>query len=252
MPKDYLTPEERLFADRVEDMFSIVDSRSIPKFSSFLDERQQAIVKQVAPQGNYLLYAGHPGEGDRLMLGVFPDYCEPDGSLFPIVPITVRYRRQDTLSHRDFLGALMGLMIKREAIGDILVGEGLSVLFVTEPVAGVVLGELLKVGSCGVSCEQGLPDELPSAHQYRSVGGTVSSLRLDCVVALLTNLSREKASQLIRSGLVSKNAQTMDSISKEVAEGDKLSIRGYGKFLVGSVGTVTKKGRIHLECKKYI
>lgn len=146
----------------------------------------------------------------------------------------------------------MGLMIKREAIGDILVGEGLSVLFVTEPVAGVVLGELLKVGSCGVSCEQGLPDELPSAHQYRSIGGTVSSLRLDCVVALLTNLSREKASQLIRSGLVSKNAQPMDSISKEVAEGDKLSIRGYGKFLVGSAGTVTKKGRIHLECKKYI
>ena len=57
---------------------------------------------------------------------------------------------------------------------------------------------------------------------------------------------------MIRSGLVSKNAQPMDSISKEVAEGDKLSIRGYGKFLVGSAGTVTKKGRIHLECKKYI
>ena len=72
MPKDYLTPEERLFADRVEDLFSIVESRSIPKFSSFLDERQQAIAKQVAPRGNYLLYAGHPGEGDRLMLGVFP------------------------------------------------------------------------------------------------------------------------------------------------------------------------------------
>lgn len=243
-----------MFSDRVEDLFSIAETRSIPKFSPFLDERQQALARQVAAKsrGNYLFYSGHPGEGDRLMLGVFPDYCEPDGELFPIVPITVHYRRQDTLSHRDFLGALMGLMIKREAIGDILVGEGLGVLFVTEPVAGVVLDELLKVGSCGVSCQRGLPEELPSAHQYQSMGGTVSSLRLDCVVALVTNLSREKASQLIRSGQVSKNAQPMDSISKEVEEGDKLSIRGYGKFLIGPAGAVTKKGRIHLECKKYI
>lgn len=86
MPKDYLTPEERLFADRVEDLFSIVESRSIPKFSSFLDERQQAIAKQVAPRGNYLLYAGHPGEGDRLMLGFSLIIANQMAACFPSCP----------------------------------------------------------------------------------------------------------------------------------------------------------------------
>lgn len=99
------------------------------------------------------------------MLGAFPDYTdlmqEPAALFDCIQPVTLRYRAQDKLSHRDFLGSLMGLNITRESVGDILVGEGIAVLFVLRPVLPIIQEELAKVGRVGVRCENALPSELP-------------------------------------------------------------------------------------------
>ena len=96
---------------------------------------------------SWQLYGGFQ-EAERKVAGFFPDYVEIDEqlpSLFPLEPLTARFREQDKLSHRDFLGSLMGLRISREMIGDILVGNGFAVFFVLNQAVPPILNEMKKV-----------------------------------------------------------------------------------------------------------
>ena len=146
----------------------------------------------------------------------------------------------------------MGLNIKRELIGDILIADDYAVIFLLDPAHSLVLNELQKIGRVGVRIAEGSPETLPEPYQLKPIGGTVSSLRLDCLVAFFTNLSREKAAQLIRSGQVNLNFFETDEISHPVAEGDIVSIRGYGRFVLSKVGGLSQKGRLHLLGHQYM
>lgn len=253
-----LTQDDRYLLARVADAFRTADSNGRPKYTGFLDERQQDLVKAFAAQQHfhqYLFFGGFESAA-RKVLGAFPDYTdlmqEPAALFNCVQPVTLRYRAQDKLSHRDFLGSLMGLNITRESVGDILVGEGIAVLFVLRPVLPIILEELAKVGRVGVRCENALPSELPLEEHFLEIKDTVSSLRLDCIVSVLTKLSREKSAALIAQGLVTQNYEIVQSNSRAVQAGDTVSIRGYGKFSVAEAGNVTRKGRIQVLCKKYL
>lgn len=248
-----LSEEDRRLLDHGADLCRIAERTYLPRFTQFLDERQQELVRSVLgdfPEVTGRFWGGWD-QASRAMLGVFPPYEEAGEEAFPLCPITLTFRREDTVGHRDILGALMGLLIKRESIGDILTGEGFAVLFVTSAVAPVVLSELNKAGRVGLQVQEGLPLGLPQTGGFEEIRGTVSSLRLDSLVALLTRESRERAASLIRSGLVSLQYQPCTQVSHPFGEGDKVSVRGYGKYLVDAVGGVSKKGRIHLQCKKF-
>ena len=93
---------------------------------------------------------------------------------------------------------------------------------------------------------------MPWVQQYAPVGGVVASERLDCLVAFLAGTGREKAAQMVHAGLVSVNHREADSVSHRVNEGDIISIRRYGRFIVDMLGPVTKKGRLSVKCRKYI
>jgi len=96
------------------------------------------------------------------------------------------------------------------------------------------------------------PFELTEAQKYQDISGTVASLRLDCIVSLAANVSREKAAELIRTDRVDVNHLTADSGSRELREGDVLSVRGCGRFILSGIGGETKKRRIHIILKKFI
>lgn len=248
-----LSSEDRLLLDHVDDMRRIASEQYIPRFSSFLDERQAELARRAlrsAGWEDFTFSGGYEG-ASRVVLGVFPPYTDPQEQALPIVALTARFRPEDTLSHRDFLGSLMGLQIKREAVGDLLVGKGVAVLYLLPPVAQAVERELTKVGRVGVKLSQGAPEQLPLEEAFREIGGTVSSLRLDSLVALLTNQSREKAAALIRGGQVTLDFTVCQETDKPYEQGSRVSIRGFGKYVVETVGGVSKKGRTHLICKKY-
>ena len=249
-----LSGEEKLFLERIRDLVELCDQRGIPRFSAFLDERQQRIALSAGalPGVTCGFWGGFP-DAERKMFYALPDYCSPeDESLFPIRVITAEFPRQYSLTHRDFLGALMNLGLRREAIGDILVGEGRAVLFLWETVADLVLSELSKAGRVGLRLTEGCPEELPAAHAFQEIAGTVSSMRLDCVAALLIRESRDQTARLIRSGLVTVNSAVEESVSFQIHAGDKIAVRGHGKFLVSEIGAPTKKDRLHITCQKYI
>ena len=259
---------DSLFCARIADMVRQLDRTCTPCFTRFLDSREQRLAllelqRAHLPEDQFLFWTGFCVPDNvpaRRMLGLFPDYLAPaqgmDRSLqeeqFPIERIALSYREEDELTHRDILGALMGLNLKRELIGEILTGKDYAVLFCTGAAGQVILSELERVGRAGVKKQAGYEGELPEAYRLHYQTGTVSSLRLDCVVSLATNLSREKSAALIESGQVSLNFFEEEKISREVKESDILSIRGFGRYELSKIGSLSKKGRLHLTIGKYI
>ena len=191
-------------------------------------------------------------KAERTVLGVFPDYMEPLDEEFPVTGLTVKFRRQDALSHRDFMGSFLAQGVVRASLGDILAEEGRAVLFVKTELAPHFLSQIDKIGRVGVQITKGFTDPLPQAHSFQPMGGVVASERLDCLVAFLAGTGREKAAQMVHAGLVSVNHRETDSVSHRVNEGDIISIRRCGRFIVDMLGPVTKKGRLSVKCRKYI
>lgn len=246
--------EEKIFIARITDMIKIAQNRNTAKFSSFLNEREAILATNCLNREmcrEFMFYGGYD-DATRNMLGIFPDYITEYQSSFPIQAITFTYKKEYNLSHRDFLGALMSLQIKRDVIGDILVGEGRTVVFVNDSIAPLILEEISKIGRIGVNVEHGINCDLPVNHRYEEIDGTVSSLRLDSVVSIATRLSRDKASSLVKSSGVNLNYIDCYDCSKSLIEGDVFSIKGYGKYRLSEIGGNTKKGRVHISIKKYI
>ncbi len=229
-------------------------AQSRPRFVGFLDERQAVLVQNLMehiPFKNYMLWGGYDGS-ERVVFGAFPDFQQPDASAFPVVPITALYRSADTLSHRDFLGALLANGIVRETIGDILVEEGRSIIFAREEISEFVLSQTVKIGRAGVKLSRGAAEPLPQRSSFADFSAVVASARLDCMVSAALGTSREKASEMIRTGLVMLNHEINTSVSILVTQGGKFSVRGKGRFIVDRIGPQTKKGRLSIAGRKYI
>lgn len=264
---------DRLLRAKTADLARQMQRDNLPCFSRFLDGRERILAQRELqalrfPQDQYCFWEGFEADATtpsaaaplRCMLGLFPDYLAltegMDRSIweeqFPIFAVTLSYRAQDALTHRDLLGSLMGLDIKRELIGEILTAQDHAVIFCTQTAQQLILSELSRAGRAGVRVQAGRPEQLPPAIRLEDKTGTVSSMRLDCVVSLALNLSREKSAALIEGGQVNLNFFEETKSSREVKVGDILSIRGYGRFLLSQQGALSKKGRIHLTVSRYV
>lgn len=159
-----------------------------------------------------------------------------------------------TLSHRDYLGSILALGIEREKLGDICITDNHSaIVFCSSEVADFLLYELSTIGNDKVKVEKISVDKnMDSMQKYQSFTDTVASERLDCVVASLFNLSREKAQNLIKGGFVEFNYETASKSDSKVEKDDIISARGYGKFIIRDISQATKKGRLRLFADKHI
>lgn len=245
--------EDALLRARVEDAVRLCEIRSCPRFVGFLDERQQTVARAVLHHcgGTPFLFFGGYEDAERTLLGVFPSYMEPDPAAFPILPLGFSYRREASLNHRDFLGTLLSLGVKRETVGDIVCGEGLTVAFVEEELAAHFASGVDKVGGEGVRIQCPYEGGLPGGREFEERRDTVASPRLDAVLKVMIGTSREEAAHRIAAGLVSVNHVPCLSASAAVKEGDRVSVRGEGRFLVDALGPPTKKGRLFVTVKKY-
>lgn len=250
----HLHDEDKNLISRLSDMIKFCNEKNIIKYSHFFDERQKQIVMSYLKKENfenYLLYGGYEN-AERCVLGLFPKYAEKSTTNFPITALSFKYRKEDILSHRDFLGALMSKQIKRSMLGDIIINDGSAVVFVYNTVSSAILIETEKIGSVGVNVSTDDNPIIEKIENFSEITGTVSSLRLDSVISLSLRLSREKAVQLIKNIGVGVNCELKNSPDFHVSEGDKYSVKGYGKFLLLSVNGRTKKDRIYICIKKYI
>ncbi len=158
------------------------------------------------------------------------------------------------LSHRDYLGSILGLGLERDVIGDIFVADEHSAYLACKgEIEDFLADNLTHVSADTVRVTRTPMGFVPPVERKRQpIRDTVASARLDCVVAALTNLSREKAQMAVRSGLVELNYETVDACDTTVEPPCVLSVRGVGKFSVLSFDGETKKGRMRLVAEKYI
>lgn len=87
--------------------------------------------------------------------------------------------------------------------------------------------------------------------RYTLVTGTVSSVRLDSILAVAFHSSRSSLSGLIEGGKVFVNGKEVLSNSFSLKERDVVSVRGLGKFLYEGTSYQTKKGRYSVKILLY-
>ena len=253
------TGEDRLLLAKVLDRAGQAQSRNIPAATDFLSPQQQALASDLMrlagiPETGYVRLGGYEGAERNLFL-FLPDWLEPEdaASQSPIRCLRAAFRAEEKLSHRDFLGSLMGLGLVREKLGDILVGPDSADLVVLDTVADFLLQSWTSAGRAKLTVK-----EIDSAHihisqvQCQEVRDTVSSLRLDAVASTGFRMARGKAADLITSGRVQVNWRECIKPDKLLSAGDTISARGFGKFELIEVGGVTKKGRTSIVLKRYL
>lgn len=243
--------ELSLLKQRALDTVRLSETRNAPCFLGFLSPAEAAAVKEAVKNigCSFCFFGGFEG-AERLVFCCKPNWCEDPH--FPIVGVTFIFRPADRLSHRDFLGALTGLGIAREKIGDILVEAGRAVAFLHKDILSFVLSQTEKIGSTGVRLSQGYSLPLPSLSKLADFKASVSSLRLDCVVSELVHVSRKEAAELLSLGYVSVNSVVCEKGTHSVRAGDSITVRRKGKFKIKSVDGITRKGKTVLEYQKYI
>lgn len=236
---------------RAENLCEMSEKRGRAVFSNFLNEQEQFYAQEyLERRGVVFSFDGGSERCVRKILRVssYEEYGEEEP--FPIFPLTLKFRKADKPAHGDFLGSFMGLGIKREMIGDIIVCEGFAVVFCTKTARDVIYNGISRVGRVGVTITEGVSDELPEA-EFRDVTVIAASMRADCIVSGVTGLSREKTAEFIKAGHFTLNYEECTNVSKNLSQGDVFSLRGYGKFTVESDAGQTKKGRAKVLLKKY-
>lgn len=251
---------DTFFYARIDDLCSRADRGELV-CSPFYNESEAhaalEYLRSIRREG-YLFFGGYDS-AERKRLFVFPDWLEPDVSSANeyILPLLIRGSGYAKLDHRSYLGSLTAAGLSRDVIGDIVVqDESSAVVFFDARIAEYLISDttvLERIGRDKVKISRYvLPSGFKSSAEVIGISGTVASARIDCVVSELINASRERTKELIASGLVVHNYTETTNFSAEVRQGDVISVRGYGKFRVESLGDKTKKDRIRLLAVKYV
>lgn len=264
--------EEQMTVKHFCDLCRMAYQKGIPLCSDFigLAERDlvfQAVAEQFpslrAEQYPVYFYGGYP-DAERSIVCFLPqpDFPQPDLESIPICCIRIEpvHRKfSEDLTHRDYLGTVMGLGLERDQIGDIVVrqeGAGqlktaTAYVFCKQNKAKLLL-ELNRIRHTTVAAREVDASSLHWTPEYKEISGSVSSLRMDAVLSVAVRTSRTQGLQLIREGNVFLNGRCCTENAKLLQDGDILSIRGHGKYLFCYTGGVSKKGRYPIIVKQYI
>lgn len=253
---DHHQGEEKMLLARTLDQAEIVLKSHQPKVTDFYNQYHLglvlATVKSVA--GLTIAVDGGYPEAERCRGIIFPDYLRPDqvDANIALIKVTGQFK-MTTVNHRDYLGSLMGLGLKREKIGDIIVVDGGAYMMADADVAPYIQTNLQKIGRVGVKVQL-IPQhhlQLPEAN-IKEINTTVASLRVDAVAAAGYGTSRSKILPEIRAEKLAINWCRCKNPAATVQAGDMLSLRGRGRVKVFAVKGTTKKGRVALELHKYL
>lgn len=190
-------------------------------------------------------------EAERSSIFIYPYYMEYENveNSLRFLQIEGNFKFK-SISHKDYLGALMNLGIKREKIGDIIIHENFCQLIVSDDICDFIVMNLEKVSRNNVVIREITREEVSyNPPNYKDVAFTVSSDRLDCIISGLYNISRQDSAKYINGERVHVNYEKIDSPSKVIHSGSLISVRGKGRAIVSQIGDLTKKGKIKIQAK---
>lgn len=239
--------EEQPFIDNVQSWITQTEETYTPYLTDFLDPRQQYIVEMlVGKKGEvHVSFYGGYEEAERKRAIICPEYFEPKQQDFEIELMEVNYPSKfASLSHGKVLGTMTGTGMKRELFGDILF-DGLRWQFLLAAnIASYVQTQISKMGNVSVRIEPKMyTDLILPIDTWTIVHDTVSSLRVDTVIASIYNISRQRAKELVTSGKVKLNWAIMERPDFELGILDIVSVRGYGRIQIQAIEGKSKKDK---------
>ena len=253
----------RLFA-RLDDLLARAEHGEVAA-SAFLSPRELHFARrELARRGALFFDHGGYDGAERRKIYFLPDYMEgvtsneqleEYGYSADICAILVRGSGFSALSHRDFMGSLLGLGIERSVIGDIVVtkAEREAVVFCEANMVDFLLDTWVKAGNDKIKTERFcVPSDFTPERSFLPISDTVASPRLDAVVASVCKLSRERARELVENEAVEVDYEMSQRPDKIITAPCVLTARGYGKFRILSVSEQTKKGRYRFAAEKYL
>lgn len=251
--------EERVELAYALDQLEKAQKRSVPGCTKFLSPELRAGLEgllNACGRPAHLFFGGYP-DAERTVCAFLPDWqgeedwlSDPDK---PVAALRCTFPAGSGLTHRDFLGGLMGTGLTRPCIGDILVGDGTCDILVLRESVKIVLDQFSQAGRYKLSLSE-LPLEALAApeKQVKLVRDTVATLRLDAVFSSGFAIARGKAAALIQAGRVSVNHRECLKPDRLLAEGDVLTAKGLGKCVLKTVLGKSKKDRIMIEMERYL
>lgn len=251
--------DSRLSLARLLDQLELCRRRNVPTCSRFLSDGEQALALQaIAAAGSprFQLTGGYEG-ASRQVCVFLPDWLEDvdgwDDPPLAAVETALPREGEKKLSHRDFLGSLMGLGITRDLLGDILVGEDVCQVVCLSSALPILLTQWDEVGRYNVSPREiPLAALSPVAETVQRLTETFQSLRFDAVAAAAFRVSRAKVAAMISGGKLMVNHLPCTKPDRILAEGDTLTGKGLGKCRLTKVNGLSRKGRIMVEMERYV
>ena len=253
--------ENELLISYIEDKIRQTEEQYRITSTGFLSpqEKSQAALCCRRNGARHIFCGGYP-DAERAVLLLLPDYIEnpelfvpeeTDNPLFLLRCTAPQGAR--ALTHRDYLGSLLALGIKRDVIGDILVGKGGADIIVLKSIAPFLAENYTKAGSVPLSCKAAAIGELAAPEPHiEEMRESVASVRLDNMLDAAFGISRTEAASAISHGLVYVNDIEASKPDARLAPGDKLVLRGHGKAVFREICGTTRKGRLSVLIERYI
>lgn len=259
--------EDTLLFANIEDKIRQAENKNKMTLTWFLDTRQRALAESLCRKHKELravFYGGYP-QAERAVSIFLPEYITADDSAGlagyfaenpdenPLMLLRISKDSFSALGHRDYLGSLMALGVKRETIGDILVREDGCDIVVLKSIVKFLEDNLHKAGRGTLRTEiTRVEDIITPEQKTEDKLCVVSSLRLDSAVSAAYNISRTLAAEAVNKGIVSVNGLQTQKTDAKIAQGDKIVLRSKGKVVVKELAGETKKGRLKILFQKYI
>ena len=239
--------EDILLKKRLLELYERAESYGCAFYTDFLSLAEQSILEEL--RLGSVLEGGYPLAERKIAR-----FGESYGEDFPIVFVKIEPLQDkfaDKLSHRDFLGSILGLGIKRSVLGDIIVRENRAHLVCLDTIADFIISELNKVKHTNVRCvkEDALPESSCELPPVTSV--VVPSERVDAIVAEVFNISRSESRRYFEKELVFINSRVVRKAEKTPEPNDIVSVRGLGRFIYVGIDRTTAKGRLRVSVRRF-
>ena len=248
--------DEIITKNRFKDLAEKSYNQNIFTFTSFLSLIELSLFWEIEKEINYVKFEifGGRNNSDRTIIRFGDSEAFGYEEDFPISIINIKplsAKMADALTHRDFLGALMNLGIERTLLGDIIVGDKEAFLFARTDISDFICDNLFRVKHTSVSCSRVKNITDIEENKAKLESHTISSERLDVIIATVYNLSRNKSNDFFSSKKVFINGRVCENNAKVCKERDTITVRGLGKFIYYGSTATTRKGKYRVVIKVY-
>ena len=248
-----MADEENMLKKRFSELAERAYSKNIYTFTEFLSPAEQALLRSCIKGVPYCFEGGYENAEKAICIFGSEELCgyieSAPITFIKIEPCSMKFSGE--LAHRDFLGSIMSLGIRRSTLGDIIVKNNIAFAPCLDNIADYICENLVEIKHTNVRCSKidFIPDDMipqPIENEF-----VVASERLDSVISAIYKLSRSESKGLCEHEKVFVGGIPVLNASYTPKDGDIITVRGHGKIVYCGIKLETKKGRLRCKAKIY-